>query len=312
MTPWPRLTLPTASPTESPTALPPADAARPAPRQPVPPFVTHASGLQSLHFTLSELQSCMAVARPWQLAVDYTRTMMAFLLLQPQPARIAMVGLGGGSLAKFCFRHLPMAQITVLEINPHVIALRRVFGVPDDDARFRVIEGDGAAWLADRAGDITGDRAGDVADEITGDRAAEPGQGGAFDVLLIDGFDHEGQCPALCTQAFYDDCARLLAPGGALVVNLHADDADFALWAARIRRSFAGNAVELPSVEKSNCILLACRADDAAPGLKALSPRGLSLQRALQGLQQLEALERQPLKAELARVLWLMKDLRAD
>ena len=56
--------------------------------------------------------------------------MMGFLLFIPSPARILMVGLGGGSLAKFCFRHLPDAAIDVVEINPHVIALR-------DDSGFR-------------------------------------------------------------------------------------------------------------------------------------------------------------------------------
>ena len=32
-----------------------------------------------------------------------------------------------------------------------------------------------------------------------------------------------GQPPQLCSQDFYDDCFRALAPGGVLVVNLHVD-----------------------------------------------------------------------------------------
>ena len=58
---------------------------------------------------------------------------------------------GGGSLAKFCYRHLPDTCITVVEINPHVIALRDEFKVPPDDRRFRVVEADGVHFAAHTA-----------------------------------------------------------------------------------------------------------------------------------------------------------------
>ena len=82
------------------------------------PFVLQDQGIRSLHFTHGEVQSSMRVARPDELQVDYTRTMMGFLLLNPRPRRITMIGLGGGSLAKFCHRHLRWARMTVVENNP--------------------------------------------------------------------------------------------------------------------------------------------------------------------------------------------------
>ena len=54
-------------------------------------------------------QSRMRAGAPDELVVDYTRTMLGALLLHPAPRRIGMVGLGGGSQAKFCLRHLPQA-----------------------------------------------------------------------------------------------------------------------------------------------------------------------------------------------------------
>ena len=45
--------------------------------------------------------------------------MMGFLLFQPAPARIAMIGLGGGSLAKYCALKLPEADFTAIERRPH-------------------------------------------------------------------------------------------------------------------------------------------------------------------------------------------------
>jgi spermidine synthase len=237
------------------------------------PFVHDDGTVRSLHFTLGELQSRMNTHSPWQLEVDYTRTMMGFLLFTPAPSRMAMVGLGGGSLAKFCYRQLPGCLISVVEINPHVIALRGDFQVPEDDGRFQVIEDDGAAFVASRAED--------------------------FDTLLVDGFDHEGQPAQLCSQGFYDNCFTALAPGGVLAVNLHCDDPDYAIRVGRIQRSFGGNAVEIYALEKSNCIVFASR---GAP----ISPRRINLTASLSGLDSEARLQLRP---EFTRIAWCMKDL---
>ena len=242
----------------------------------VQPFVRNEGAAKSLHFTLGELQSRMLTRMPWRLELDYTRTMMGFLLFQPAPLHIGMIGLGGGSLAKFCYRHLPASKMTVLEINPYVIALRREFQIPDDDERFAVIAADGALYLQNTQGENPD-----------------------FDVLLVDGFDRDGQPPALCSQRFYDDCFGALADGGVLVVNLHYDHPDFPLLADRIARSFGGNAVEVLAEEKSNAIVFASKG-------QPISPRNMSLPQSLAGL---DATARMQLKAELVRIAWQMKNL---
>src|SRR5512138_3022546 len=105
-----------------------------------------------LQFEGGVSQSRMRTFRPGQLAVDYTRTMMASLLWRPRPGLIGMVGLGGGAQVKFCHRHLSHARVEVAEINPHVVALRRRFRVPDDDSRLRVHLADGAHFVRDFSG----------------------------------------------------------------------------------------------------------------------------------------------------------------
>ena len=102
------------------------------------PIVHETALSKSMVFSDIDIQSRMSVARPNELQFEYTRLMMGAWLFQPQPRRVLMVGLGGGSLAKFCYQHFPQTHITVLEINPHVIALRQQFLIPDDDARFPV------------------------------------------------------------------------------------------------------------------------------------------------------------------------------
>ena len=92
----------------------------------VKPFVYETPDSKALHFTISQIQSRMQTQRPYALDLDYTRTMMAMLLFNSAPENLVMIGLGGGSLAKFCHRHLPGTRIKVVEINPHVIALREL------------------------------------------------------------------------------------------------------------------------------------------------------------------------------------------
>ena len=149
------------------------------------PFVLDDGVSKSLHFTQGELQSRMLTHSPWRLEVDYTRTMMGFLLFNPAPGHIGMIGLGGGSIAKFCHRHLPDGALTVVEINPHVIALRERFQVPPDGPRFRVVQDDGAHFVA-----------------TTHDR---------FDVLLIDAFGHglEHQKAHHRARVLQDQCIGL-------------------------------------------------------------------------------------------------------
>lgn len=197
----------------------------------VKPFVYETLDTRAMQFSICEIQSRMQVQDPHALDLAYTRTMMAFLLFVPRPEALAMIGLGGGSLAKFCHRELPDTRIEVVEINPHVIALREQFQVPRDDARFHVRRGDGAHFVRDAHARL--------------------------DVLLVDGFDHDGQPPALCSQAFYDDCRRSLRPDGLLVVNLHTAHAEFRRHAARLKRAFDGDVLLVGDQACSNTIAFA-------------------------------------------------------
>ena len=242
--------------------------------QQVEPFVFDDTVTRSLYFGFDGLQSRMRIADPWRLETDYTRTMMGFLMLRPQPRAIGMIGLGGGSLAKFCWRYLPGSAVVAVEINARVIALRREFQVPDDDSRLQVIHGDGADWV----------------------RAARD----SLDVLLVDGFDSLGQSPQLCTPAFYEDCRRALRPDGVMVVNLHHDDPDFGRFASRIHAVFAGQAMEVIARERSNCVVFACRGQ-AVPR-ESLDPR--------RALVPYAPVVRRHLLREFERITWDIRPLR--
>ncbi len=217
----------------------------------VKPFVYESLTTKALHFSISEIQSRMDLRDPYALDLEYTQTMMGFLLFLPQPQRIAMIGLGGGSLAKFCHRYLPCTHIQVVEINPHVIALREHFHVPPDDERFQVIHGDGVHFVRYRA--------------------TRP------DVLMVDGFDSNGLPARLSSQRFYDNCHEMLQPGGFMVANLHYGHRHYARHLDRIQCSFDGAVLVVDDSELSNSIVFACKgtAIDAAHAGVVRRPRGL-------------------------------------
>ena len=215
------------------------------------PFIEETLSHKALQFSDCAIQSRMDLMDPFALELEYTRTMMAFLLFVPQPKHIAMIGLGGGSLAKFCHRHLPKTRIDVVEINPHVIALRHAFHVPPDDGRFRVIAGDGAHYVRHPAA--------------------------RSDVLLVDGFGSDGLPEALCSQRFYDDAHDLLPPDGMMVANLHYGHPQYLAQLERIRRSFHGSVLAVLDDERSNTIVFAGKGaclGRLRPGT-ARPPRGL-------------------------------------
>lgn len=195
------------------------------------PFVHDDLDTRSLHFGVLEIQSRMRLQDPDALDLDYTRTMMGFLALQPQARDIALIGLGGGSIAKFCHRHLRRVRLLVVEINPHVIALREQFMIPPDDERLRVLQADGTQFVA--------------------------GTDERFDVLLLDAFDPIGLPAALGTQRFYDDCADVLRPGGLLVANLHSGDPQSALYAERIGTAFDGASLKVAERDGTNSVVFA-------------------------------------------------------
>ena len=211
------------------------------------PLLHDENGALSLHFGFPTIQSSMLKADPDRLILDYTRTMMGFLLLHPTPKRIAMIGLGGGSLAKYCYRKLPACDFTTVELSPEVIALRAQFGIPADDARFRVICADGADFVR--------------------------GENAAFDVLLVDGFDRGGQPRQLCSSAFYDACRAILRDSGILVVNLCADDAECSNYINRIREAFDGKVITVDADEGENRIVFACNGGHFPPSFSELTER---------------------------------------
>jgi spermidine synthase len=194
--------------------------------------VSDARGVRSLHVGGEAIQSAMRLGEPYTLALDYTRCMMAFLLFHPEPREALMIGLGGGSLAKFFHRNFRQTSMRVIELDARVLAAAREhFHVPPDGARFCVEIGDGADALYPEC----------------------------CDTLVIDAFEDELHVPQLASAEFYDGAFLALREPGAMVVNFMNDDPKFDLTLQRLERAFGGAVIVLPALYDPNIIVFALR-----------------------------------------------------
>jgi spermidine synthase len=187
--------------------------------------------MRHLHFDLQAVQSSMRLEEPDALVTAYAQKMMAFLLFNRTPRHILMIGLGGGSLVKFCHRHLPNTRLTVVEIDPDIVALREWFHIPADDERLQVILGDGGDFV--RRG------------------------GWTADILLIDAFDHAGVAPSLASGDFYAQAFRCLGPNGVLVMNLAGERGRYVAHVKSVSEACPGQVLLVPVAGDGNVLIFA-------------------------------------------------------
>jgi spermidine synthase len=196
--------------------------------------VSESNGVRSLHLGSEAVQSAMRVKAPFELELRYTRGMMAFLLFADNVKEVLAIGLGGGSVPKYLYYHLPQTSIRVVEINPQVIRIARsYFEVPDNDERFAIIEGDGVQYLREHTA--------------------------TAQVLMIDAFDSHGIPAELCSQEFFDSCADALTADGCMAINLWSSDRNFDIYLQRIERSFEGKVLTLPTGRPGNIVVIGFR-----------------------------------------------------
>ena len=216
-------------------------------------YVSERYGVRSLHIGSDTVQSAMRIAAPNDLELAYTRSMMAFLLFVPHPRHVLMIGLGGGSLAKFIHHHMPSVHVQAVEVNPRVVTIaRQSFHLPPDGPKFEVVVSDGAEYLK----------------QHTMRR----------DVLLVDGYDADSHAEELASVAFYESCRARLKRQGVLVVNLWGGDKEFHVLLQRIEKVFPAGTLCLPATRPGNVIVFAFAQPPAAFEWKELGMRAVRLQ----------------------------------
>lgn len=212
---------------------------------------------RSLHFGSDPKQSSMLLRDPVYLALTYTRAMSTALLFTETPQRFLLIGLGGGSLAKFLLHHFPGCHIDVVEYREAVKAVAHSHFHLPLDRRLRVFIDDGGHFI----------------------RSAEMDEFGNYDAILVDAFLGNGIARSVCGMSFYDNCRDRLSPTGVLGINLWSGD----FISARdmiedISDSFEGNILKLPVEGKDNIIALATKGVKLKKQLRGVVARSKALE----------------------------------
>ena len=199
------------------------------------PYIIEADGVRSLYFTRAHTQSALRLSAPEALEFSYTRMMMCALLFQPNPQQICLLGMGGGSLAKFCYCKLPASHISVVEIDAYIIAFRDQFLLPQDDARFKIVHADAGEYVAANRNNA--------------------------DIIMLDAFDGSGSAAAEHHVNFYRDLRKNLSANfsstGVAVCNMIGSKANRFGHLQAIYTAFSGNIITLPVEHDGNYLVFA-------------------------------------------------------
>ncbi len=196
--------------------------------------------IRYLHLSSPWIQGSMLIKKPYDIELEYVQRMMAWLLFTPADevagAHAMQLGLGAGTITKFCYKKLKMT-CTAIEINPGVLhACRGWFRLPEEDERLRVV-------IADAAKEIR-----------------SPEWTGVVDALQVDIYDHEAASPVLDTLDFYKDCHALLSPNACMTVNLFGRASSYDESLQKIMAAFGEDAVwAFKPTREGNTIVLAQR-----------------------------------------------------
>ncbi len=119
--------------------------------------------------------------------------------------RVLVIGGGDGGTARECLRHAGVRHLDMVEIDGLVVELCRLH-LPSlgagawSDPRFHLTVGDGIAWAAN---------------------ASEA----SYDVVIVDGSDPAGPAEGLFNRAFFENCRRILRPGGVFATQSESPEA---------------------------------------------------------------------------------------
>lgn len=162
-------------------------------------LVEENDGLRCLKFNVKSTktqQSCMLVKQPKQLVFNYTKMLFSSLLINPNPERILIIGLGGGSMSNALHEIFPSASITNVEIDPAVIKVARSYFNFIENQQVTSIVQDGRIFVK---------------------RAALKKQ--QYDWIILDAFNGDYIPEHLMTKEFLQETKNLLSTNGVLAAN---------------------------------------------------------------------------------------------
>ncbi|MHB8123527.1 MAG: spermidine synthase [Desulfuromonadaceae bacterium] len=158
-------------------------------------------GERCMRFSRSQLarQTCINLSNPDIHVFAYTRMMLGGLYLKPDPKKILIIGLGGGTLPTTLSRVVPNAEIDSVEIDPAVVKVSKKYFNFNTTLKVRVHEEDGRVFIK-KAGK----------------------RGIKYDMVMLDAYDSEYIPEHLLTREFLIEVKKVLTSDGVLIANTHS------------------------------------------------------------------------------------------
>lgn len=151
-------------------------------------------------------QSRIDLRDPDFLLLEYTRLVFAALLINNNPLKVLIIGLGGGALPGAINRYIPDAEIDVVDIDPDVVEVAREFFFFDPGDKIKVHISDGRSFIQKTALD-------------TPDKK--------YDMVILDAFNSSSTPKHLLTKEFLRELMLILAPSGVVATNVLTDNRMF-------------------------------------------------------------------------------------
>ena len=182
-------------------------------------LVTEDSSRRCLRFTITSTvgqnQSCRYLDKPQELVFPYAKMTLSSLLVQDNPSRILIVGLGGGTLVDAYSTLFPNAEIVISEIDDAVVRVAREYFDFTETEHISALVGDARVYVK-RAG-------------LRGEK---------FDLVILDAFNGEYIPEHLMTVEFLEEVKKLLPADGMVVANTFSTSRLYAAESNTYRQAF--------------------------------------------------------------------------
>lgn len=177
-------------------------------------------------------QSCLSKSEPKKLVFNYTKLLMASLLINPEPKRILIIGLGGGTMSNTLAELYPQSKIDNVEIDPAVIKVARdYFGFFEND-QVKTYAQDGRIFIK---------------------RALLKKE--TYDWIILDAFNGDYIPEHLMTTEFLSEAKALLTENGILSANTFSLSELYAHESATYKAVF-GDFYQVANKKNSNRIII--------------------------------------------------------
>ena len=223
-------------------------------------LVTEDSVRRCMRFTITERtgqnQSCRFLEDYDKLVFPYARMVLSSLLVQDNPQRILIVGLGGGTLVHTYSTLFPQAEIIIAEIDEAVVSVAKDYFDFVETDKIKVATEDARVYIK---------------------RAAIRKE--KFDLVILDAFNGEYIPEHLMTAEFLTEVKSLLPFQGMVVANTFSTSRLYAAESVTYAHVF-GEFFNVRQTGTGNRIIVASM--QPLPDEATLAQRAITLQARLE------------------------------